>query len=191
MSAAAWEREFWGAVELILKMQGESLETWLGASNSQAPMKLIQQATEATEWAVKNRINRHKDDFEAKFSSESKRVQERTKATSALFSCKNWDAEERSECPACGSLGFVAGNFWDEEIVESEEADHFQDERGEWHSIPGSETVEKTFRTEYFECPICALKLESTKEIAAGNLEVEFSIKEVREREFEPDYGND
>src|SRR5664279_1233380 len=31
MSPEAWEREFWGAMETVLAMQDETLESWLGA----------------------------------------------------------------------------------------------------------------------------------------------------------------
>jgi hypothetical protein len=34
MISGGWEREFWGAVELILKIQDEGLESWLGAEDS-------------------------------------------------------------------------------------------------------------------------------------------------------------
>src|SRR5258706_7746913 len=31
MSAEIWEREFWGAIVIVLQMQDETLESWLGA----------------------------------------------------------------------------------------------------------------------------------------------------------------
>ena len=44
MSAEAWEQEFWGAIEIVLGMQDETLESWLGAEDAKAPTKIIQQA---------------------------------------------------------------------------------------------------------------------------------------------------
>ena len=39
MSAEAWEREFWGAVETVLAMQDETLDGWLGAEAKLAATK--------------------------------------------------------------------------------------------------------------------------------------------------------
>ena len=44
---------------------------------------------------------------------------------------------------------------------------------------------------EEFDCPICDLHLFGRKEIAAADLDEEFTDTEAREREFEPEYGND
>lgn len=191
MTPVVWEREFWGAIELVLMMQGETLESWLGATDSKAPARIIKQATEATKWAVTNRIKRCKDDFEEKFPNKAKREIEIQRAVSLPWNSSNWDAFDRCECPACGSLGFVAGDFWDEEIIEKADPDHFEDENGDWHTIPGSETVDRIYNVELFDCLICGLRLESTKEIAAGDISSEFSKTQVRNREFEPEYGND
>jgi hypothetical protein len=77
MLAGAWEREFWGAIELLLKMQDESLESWLGIENSKAPAEIIEQAREAIEWAVKHRITRCSEDFEQKYLDPKKRAEMR------------------------------------------------------------------------------------------------------------------
>jgi hypothetical protein len=56
---------------------------------------------------------------------------------------------------------------------------------------PPVETVQKTFNVEAFFCPVCGLRFYGTKEIAASELPEDFTIQEVREREFEDEYGND
>ena len=73
MSAEAWEREFWGSIEIILGMQNETLESWLGAEDSKAAAKIIEQAEEALQWAVKHRITRCKEDFEKKLQDPKRR----------------------------------------------------------------------------------------------------------------------
>lgn len=197
MSAEAWEREFWGATETVLKMQDENLESWLGAEDAKAPAKIVEQASEAIQWAVKHRVDRHKENFE-KNHPDPKRRQETIEGSQNyrwidLPSSRRFgsDGHERTTCPACRSLGFMAGTLWNEEITASEPGWGGYDEHGRWYGELPTETVEKTFSVEDFVCPVCGLELFGTKEIAAADLPDEFSLKEEREREFEEDYGND
>lgn len=44
---------------------------------------------------------------------------------------------------------------------------------------------------EEFQCPCCGLRLDSRDEIEAGGLDVEHTEVVTRQREYEPDYGND
>lgn len=185
MLAEAWENEYWGAVVAILEMQGESLESWLGAEDSKAPAQVLLQAEEAMKRAVTNRIARSKEDFEGKYKSLKKRdaAVEATKdlqpsEVSSSFTSA-YDEYERSECPACGSSGIVAGRLWSEDVAESQDDD------------PWSETVEAVYTAEEFVCPTCGLHLFGTKELDFAGLPDEFTTYSEREREFEPDYGND
>src|SRR5207244_1796232 len=97
----------------------------------------------------------------------------------------------RVTCPACSASGFLGGTLWIEEVAATEPVWSRTDDRGESYGEPPTETVNKTFSVEAFECPVCGLLLYGTKEIAAGELPQEFSTEEVRVLEFEPDYGND
>jgi hypothetical protein len=191
MSAEAWEREFWGAVVIILAMQDETLESWLGAEDSKAPAKIIEQAEEALQWAVKHRISRCKEDFEKKYQ-DPKRRQETIEASNKLtWNDYTWDGRDRANCPACLASGFLGGTLWNEEVIESEPGwvDYGPD--GEEYGELPSEIVEKTFTVEAFACPVCGLHLYGTKEITAAEVQEEFSSRESREREFEEEYGND
>lgn len=186
MSAEVWEREFWGAVELVLKMQNESLESWLGVENAKAPAKIIEQAEEALTWAVQNRIARCKEDFQKSHQEPKKRAQ----VIAESKALKWWEHTEQfrgpmdgcgeQECPACSSQGFLAGGLWHEEVSDDSDPDD-----------PMVEFVDKIFAAEEFFCPICGLHLFGTKEVAAANLPDEFTHSEVRERVYEGDYGND
>jgi hypothetical protein len=186
MSAAVWEREFWGAVEIVLAMQDETLESWLGAEDSKAPAKIIEQAEEALQWAVKNRISRSTEDFEKKYQDPKKRAQilEDTKQ----FRYWEWpqsknmagDGIDKAECPACKATGMRSGSLWNEETSDDQDPDD-----------PTTEWVDLTYVTEEFLCPTCGLRLFGTKEIEAGGLANEYMKSEAREREFGEEYGND
>jgi hypothetical protein len=197
MAAEAWERQFWGAIETVLEMQGENLESWLGAENSKAPAKIVAHAAAAREWMVKDRIARSKQDFEGKYQNPKVRQEkiEESKKLKRVDLPLNWlfgfDSCERVNCPACGSEGYMAGTLWNEEITEDDPGWSGYDDHGEWFGELPTERVEKTFTVEEFKCVVCSLSLSGTKEIAAADLPEDFVQIEKREREFEEDYGND
>lgn len=186
MSAEAWEREFWGAVEAILGMQGETLESWLGAAEAKAPTDIVKQAAEAMEWAAKDRIARRKEDFE-KANQDPKKRQELIERAVGLsfqdFSKRfniSADAWQRQACPACSASAFLGGILWSEEVVEEDASEDGM-----------TEFVDETYAVEEFLCPTCNLHLFGTSEIKAAGLPNEFVLRDEREREFEPDYGNE
>ena len=182
MSAEAWEREFWGAVQIILEIQGETLESWLGAEVAKAPVKIIEHAEKALHWAVKHRIDRCKEDFEKKFQDPKLRQKTIQTSKDLVWHDQSWDGSQRTQCPACLSSGFLGGTVWHEEVVETDngwlEVSDQGEESWEWPS----ETVEITFSAEVFECPVCGIRLYGTKEVAAADLPEDFSETEVRER---------
>ena len=189
MLSEAWEKEFWGATEAILKMQDETLDSWLGTEDAKAPAKIIEQVEKALEWGVKHRVSRCKDSFEKKHQDSKQRQQTIDNSNGLTWNDLTWDGSDRCACPACLSLAFLGGALWEETIIDTEDAHPDSEEDGEWD--PGSETVRKSFSVEAFECPTCKLSLFGIKEIAAAELPSEFETEEVREREYEEDYGND
>lgn len=184
MAPDAWEREFWSAAECILKMQDETLESWLGSEKAKAPKKVIAKAEAARKWEVKDRISRHKDDFESRFKDPKKREEAREKAENlgwrdiAKFFKTSPEGELSVECPACECNAPISGVVWDEETIDSND---------EWWE----EKVRVHYVSQEFHCPTCLLGLSDSDEILAAGLPPEFDHEEVREREFEPDYGND
>lgn len=186
MSPEAWEREFWGAVEIVLRIQKESLESWLGSEGAKAPTKIIELAEAALEWAVKNRISHCRQDFEKKYPNPKDRAKliEESKLIPVWKQMLNLkidgDGFEQNLCPACGVNGILAGSLWTEEVSEEQDAED-----------PATEWWDETYLVEQFLCPTCIFRVHGRKEIAAANLPEEFEKSEPREREFEPDYGND
>jgi len=63
MTPELWEREYWGAVVVLLKMQEENLDAWLGVDDAKAPAAIVDKANEARKWAVGNRVRSAREDF--------------------------------------------------------------------------------------------------------------------------------
>lgn len=193
--AEAWEAEFWGAAEAILRCQERDLSSWLGTQNAKAPLETVRQVNEGMERAIQARIERYRKSFEV----ENKHPNERKKRIeeSSGFNYSTWtfrfpDGEiKRYLCPACGGLGALNGSFWDEDIVETDSGVAYETDDGNLYQELPTEFVEETFTVEEFACATCKLSLYGTKEIAAADFPPDFTRRETRVRDFEPDYGND
>jgi hypothetical protein len=191
MPAEGWERGFWGAIVLILGIQDETLDSWLGAEEAKVPAEIIKQAEHALQWAVKNRIRHCTEDFESKHRDQTQRAKLLSDSEFLHWNDWSWDERERTTCPACKAQGFLGGNLWDEEVIASEPGWGGVDENGEYYGEAPSDTVRKTYTVEIFECLVCKLTLFGANEVAAGGLNQEFSSEEKHERNFYDDYGND
>jgi len=184
MKLAAWEARYWHAAQLILHDMNLNLEGWLGVDRAKAPRELLEHAHQATIDAAKVRIEQARE----KFSDQKKAVKENLLEEAkgkfpfhyrGVFDFST-DEEWMDECPACSGNAILAGDQVDEEILDE------YDEENPWE-----ETVEKYYVADSFFCPVCQLRLNSQAELEAGGLETSYSEVETREREYEPDYGND
>ena len=97
-------------------MQGESLESWLGAEDSKTPTTILEQAEEAMQWAVKHRIERCRQDFESKYQDPKKRAQ--ILEDTMQFRYWEWpftrmagEGIDKAECPACKATGMRSGSL--------------------------------------------------------------------------------
>ena len=186
MSSEAWEAKFWHAAHMILEIQNKELEQWLGADEAQAPRQILKEAKEAIAMMVKTRIAHALEDFKLKHKSEKKQEE----LINASKQAKPWGHYDRfsfsidnfqlHECPGCKGMGVIGGTQYDEEISQDQDPDD-----------PFTEYVDVTYATEEFVCLVCELHLLGSQEISATELPDEFYDTEEREREFEPDYGND
>ena len=186
MSPDAWEAKYWHAAHILLELQKKDLEQWLGADKSQAPKQLLSETQNAIAMMVKTKFDHALDDFRKEHKNESKRKE----AIELSKKEKHWGHFERfnffvdnyqlDECPVCGGDGVLGGTQYDEEISEEQDPDD-----------PFVEYVDITYVTDEFVCLACNLHLQGSQEIHASTLPDEFYDTEEREREFEPDYGND
>lgn len=179
----SWEGRFWHTAAVILDIHGQTIESWLGADQAKAPRELMANYTHAIEEAAKIRVEKAAELFKELKKPEREVAQARAKAIDPfdmrrsfkMLAEKVWTAE----CPACKSNSFLAGVCYGEELSDDDEND------------PYEELVEVSYVAEEFYCPACSLHLLSREEIEAVGLDVEYTETETRQREYEPDYGND
>ncbi|MBF0275576.1 MAG: hypothetical protein HQK84_10135 [Nitrospinae bacterium] len=186
MEVMGWERKYWHAIETILSMQSKGLDQWLGVQNSKAPKQILEDAENAVQMVVQTTIVHKKEDFKLA----NKNNKKRDELIKQSVNIRPWeyfkefsygiDGFELNKCPACEANGILGGVLWNEEV-----SDEFDEDD------PFTEYVEKTYSSEEFICKTCDLHLSRTRELAATDLPDEFYETEEREREFEPDYGND
>ncbi len=182
----AWERYFWHAAQVLLVAQEQSLESWVGAEDAKAPQDVLRDAERAIKGAVSARIERVREDFLKAIPNPKEREalirqsqqirlwEHRGKLDSSI------DGLEPATCPSCGAGAVLGGVLWSEDVSEEVDPDD-----------PTTEFIDETYLSEGFYCPTCALELRGRQEVVAADLPEEFYQQETREREFEPDYGND
>jgi hypothetical protein len=181
--AASWEGRYWHTAEIILEASNSSIESWLGADKAKAPKELLAEYTHATEEAAKVRVETAAEAFADHPKKERKAAHVRAAAIDIWNMRRSFklsaDDIWETECPACKSRSFLAGVKYDEEVSE-EDADD-----------PYKELVDVSYVAEEFLCPFCNLRLDSREAIEAVGLNVDHVETETRQREYEPDYGND
>ena len=186
MPPDAWEAKFWHAAHILLELQGKELEQWLGADESQVPSQLLLDTRNAISMMVQTKIEHALDDFKSKHKS----IEKRKELIETSRNEKSWghfgrfsysvDNYQLHKCPACNGTGVLGSTKFDEEISEEQNLDD-----------PFIEYVDITYVTDEFVCLVCDLHLQGTQEIHASSLPEECYVTEEREREFEPEYGND
>lgn len=182
---SSWEGRFWHTAQIVLEVMELTIEQWLGAHEAKAPKELLENYAHALAEATKVRIETAAEEFSKRPRKEREEALERAGRLTKwelrrAFSLLTHDGIWESKCPACGSKSFIAGVKYAEEVSSEQDEEY-----------PEEETVEVSLVAEEFVCPSCALHLESREEIEAAELEVEHMETEIRQREYEPDYGND
>jgi len=182
--ASSWEGRYWHTVEIILEACDSSVEAWLGADKAKAPKALLAEFVHAIEEAAKVRVQTAAEAFNELKTKERELARARAEGVDIwamrprfrLSADHIWEAK----CPACASRSFLAGVKYDEEISdENDDEDPFE------------ERVDVSYVAEEFQCPACGLQLDSRDAIEAVGLQVDHIETETRQREYEPDYGND
>lgn len=183
-TGGSWEGRFWHAAEIILQVKGETIETWLGANDSQAPQQIIDHYRAVMREAALSRVEVSKKRFLERKPKEQKAAHEAAAklSTYAIYQAFNLSADEiwRADCPACGGSAFLAGIEFGEEATGDIDPD-----------FPDEEWVDKYHTAEEFICTSCDLHLESRSDIEAVGLDPDYTKSEIRKREYEAEYGND
>lgn len=182
--AASWEGRYWHTVEIILETSDSSIEAWIGADNAKAPKELLAEYNHAIEEAAKIRVQTAAEAFGARPKKDRDEAHAKAAAIDlwnmrASFKLRADDIWE-TQCPACKSRSFLAGVKYNEEVSEEENGED-----------PYEELIDVFYVAEEFLCPSCNLHLDSRETIEAVGLEVDHVETDTRQREYEPDYGND
>jgi hypothetical protein len=185
-AAESWEAKFWYAAHTILQIQDVDFEDWLGSEEAVSKRQTLLATREAVRMMVSTRITHAREDFEKKHQNEVKR-EELVDTSRNIRPWEHWkeftyllDTHIVYQCPACHGTGVLGGSKFEEYVSEEQDRDD-----------PYLEYVDVEYSSEEFFCPLCQLHLQGTQEISAASLPGEFTETEEREREFEPDYGND
>ncbi|MCA6224746.1 MAG: hypothetical protein IM653_12650 [Phenylobacterium sp.] len=183
MRLDAWEARYWHACDTILDAMESSLEQWLGAADSKAPRRLLDEAANALQSAVKLRVEAASNRFKKLDSAERERLaatagMREPNHQAGLFKGR-YDGIWIECCPACNCRAFMTGEQTGEEISEE------RDQHAIW------EIVDREFVGEEFRCPTCELTLIGSDEIDASGLNYIHEDQQEREMEYEPEYGND
>jgi hypothetical protein len=137
---------------------------------------VVEAAKVRVETAADEFANRPKKDRDAAYALADRLTTWEARRSFKLSADSIWE----TKCPACQSKSFLAGVKYAEEVSEEQDEEY-----------PEEETVNVFLVAEEFQCPSCGLHLDSRDEIDAADLEVEHTETETRQREYEPDYGND
>jgi hypothetical protein len=182
--AASWEGRYWHTAEIILEASDSSIEAWIGADKAKAPKELLAEYNHAMEAAAKIRVETAAEAFNARPKKERAEAHEKAAAMDVWNVRRSFklqpDEVWETLCPACESRSFLAGIKYNEEVSEEDSTDD-----------PYEELVDIFYVAEEFLCPSCNLHLDSRDAIAAVDLDVEHVETDTRQREYEPDYGND
>lgn len=181
-----WEREYWYAVSMLLKAQGQDLDSWLGAEEAAAPKEALAAAEHAVMQAVAQRVERLRAHFLEAHKNPTKRAQLIADSQNIRpwehykeFSINNDDYVSQ-KCPACGAIGVLGGILWSEEVSEEQDDDD-----------PTVEYVDKTYLSEEFRCFTCGFVADGRREVLGAGITEEFYKTDTRERQFEPEYNNE
>jgi hypothetical protein len=181
---SAWEGRFWHTAEIVLEMKRQTIESWLGANDAKAPKELLAAYTHAVSQAAKVRIETAAEIFAALPKAEREERHARAARLETWEMYRKFrllsDGIWETQCPACSSKAFLAGVKYSEDVSPDQEG-----------AEPYEDIVDIYYVSEEFTCPSCGLTLDSRDEIEAAGLDVEHHETEVRQREYEPDYGND
>lgn len=181
MELQAWEGQYWRAAQILLEDMSLSLDDWIGASEAKAPKLLVEQAMAARRAAAGHRVEEAKARFASKPSAERHALLKDAEAKRP-YHYRHYlgEHEWNVRCPACSGNALMGGDLVSEEVTGDIDPEY-----------PWEESVEKTYSADQFFCPTCELILDGRDEIEEVGLDAEFNQTETREREYEPEYGND
>lgn len=175
----AWWPRFWRQASILVHALDKSLDDLVGPDRLSVVEHHLAQNQRNLEDRYEMLIARATQRL-AQFESGTlpARVAEEWERTSLGIGLSHRD---RHECPACGNMGWLEGDY----IVESDPRyeQSGPDDYDAW--------VDLTVATDYFGCETCHLILDSYELIDKAGLPLDFADTGDLADYYEPDYGND
>jgi predicted RNA-binding Zn-ribbon protein involved in translation (DUF1610 family) len=160
-----------------VRSDGQDPADFLGADVGGAAEEIVKAFANAQEKAVKDRISKHKQEFEAKSAEVRQQLQQRAENLATMLV----PGTQRQTCPACGSVGLVRGRLI-KELEPIYEA--------------GELLVDGEYLAGEFRCPACGLHLTSIDEVGLAQVNLRFTqrtatnLHERFQPEMEAEYEN-
>lgn len=164
LPAASWLTHFYQAADALAKVQGHTLEEFLGAEEFAAATAMITADTQAVKAKVQKALHDHKAAFDAKPEAERQRLAD---ASAADATVKAWYGGHHVTCPSCASKTYVTGEPFSlkSPVLENDEI-----------------VVRETMLPTGLACDACGLRLISHAELAEAQLGTQYT----RTSRFDP-----
>jgi hypothetical protein len=171
----SWWQTFWALATVLVQAQDRTIDELVPADRIRGVEDHLARNAETVRLRTDSLIQRAVQRLQLLDAAVlSVKVHAELAARGASISLEHLTA---AECPACGSTGFLHGEYVDESDV------HYDEEEGvPWETL--------NVYAESFSCENCGLVLPEHEFVAAAGLPEDFTV----EREYEPeydDYGND
>jgi hypothetical protein len=185
----SWVPQFWKVADVLLREQNRSFDDWVGMEEASRARAILADSAELLRQSVLARIGRRKAEYDTRCPlGSAERLDAAGRAAARPLPSRYYsiaDAEEEIKCPACSSKAWLFGFEWEEQVID--------------RVVEGSspfdfdcyDIVRTTFGAEEFRCVECGLTLEGRDELEIVGLPLVFEREDVREPQYEPEYGNE
>jgi len=177
VNANSWLPRFYSVCKVLCESMGKTVTDFFGDNVGAAAEKTVAAFAKAQEKAVKDKVSKHRKDFEAKSAGERAKLTEQAALEANMLPL----GVTADKCPACGSQGILRGNL-------IKELEPIYDE--------GELLVDQEYLATSFKCSACGLHLSTIDEIGLAGVNVRFTertstnLHDRFQGEFEDDYEN-
>jgi hypothetical protein len=174
ISTGTWLPGFYSACKVLCDSMGKTLADFLGPEAGAAAETIVAAFANAQEKAVKDKVSRHKKEFEAKPAEEQSKLKEEAERRTTMLRL----GAVPHDCPACGSKGILTGKL----IKQLEPV--YED---------GGLMVNLEYLAEEFRSFACGLHLTSVDEVGLAGINLRFTEKRATSLHdrFQPEWDDE
>lgn len=183
MRETAWVPQFWKVSKALLEALNKTLEDWVSQIQANSANAWI--ASEKTATTVEGKLKQAQGRFIAAYVTiaEQEKIRSETSFNSTVYLPlfgRAVDSFQGQLCPSCRCEGAVGGEEWSQSVATNAVV-----------GKPWMEVVDTDYISTEFRCLVCGLRLDGREELSLAQLEEHFTVTDIREPEYEADYGND